>query len=51
MGQVVKCDLCGKFRKVADTAVINYSDGPFPEEACTCKWCMTPADRERRDME
>ena len=44
----MRCDRCGKFRKAADVVMSDHGDqfGNF-DEATECKWCMSPADRER----
>ena len=44
----MRCDRCGKFRKVIDVVMSDHGDqfGNF-DYVTECRWCMSPADRER----
>lgn len=44
----MRCDRCGKFRKLVDMATSDYGDQFGNLDYVTeCKWCMSPADREQ----
>lgn len=42
----MKCDVCGKFRRLEDLARSDHGD-TVPELATECRWCMSEADRGR----
>lgn len=41
---VVKCNICGRFRRDDQTIRVDYSDGRLEEIADECLTCTAPAN-------